>query len=354
MPQAAADGVCRKNVMILNFVASSWTIGRCWDIGFPTEGFIQKTGSPTKFSHWDAETQISAAETAFCRSSHPSNLVHPRLRWLEVKRTSTTSFAANFSLVHPQEKILTVNSFCSTGNLLVTAFVGCEQNPFNLAAKACQAPQQTLFPPTQAQVWGEHVLATSREDRTSVTIVPSIKWQNIHLHTCIDQIWASSIRLSMQQQFLEIWTIPAFLIFWVYIIYNKLHLVGQAGTQWVDNPTPPPVQDMVPWAFVKFKEIERIEWAGPIVNQSFLQSIFPKCFRHYRMSKSCEGCFPLVKEASICHVWWDLQVYQWVDNPSYGRPAATPPQPYVQVGQLCHLWSLFQFVSPGPLESCLN
>jgi len=42
---------------------------------------------------------------------------------------------------------------------------------------------------------------------------------------------------------------------------------AQAGTQWVDNPTPPPVQDMV---------------------------------------------------------------YQWVDNPSYGRPAATPPQPYVQ------------------------
>ena len=42
-------------------------------------------------------------------------------------------------------------------------------------------------------------------------------------------------------------------------VYNKLHLVGQAGTQWVDNPTPPPVQDMVPWAFVKFKEIERIE-----------------------------------------------------------------------------------------------
>lgn len=44
------------------------------------------------------------------------------------------------------------NSFCSTGNLLVTAFVDSEQNPFNLAAKACQAPQQPMFPPTQAQV----------------------------------------------------------------------------------------------------------------------------------------------------------------------------------------------------------
>ncbi|CAL1136834.1 unnamed protein product, partial [Cladocopium goreaui] len=42
---------------------------------------------------------------------------------------------------------------------------------------------------------------------------------------------------------------------------------SQAGTQWVDSPTPPPVQDMV---------------------------------------------------------------YQWVDNPSYGRPAAPPHQPYVQ------------------------
>lgn len=57
----------------------------------------------------------------------------------------------------------------------------------------------------------------------------------------------------MQQQFPEILNSSCF------SDLCTAYLIGQAGTQWVDNPTPPPVQDMVPWARVKLKEIERIE-----------------------------------------------------------------------------------------------
>ena len=45
--------------------------------------------------------------------------------------------------------------------------------------------------------------------------------------------------------------------------------MGQAGTQWVDNPTPPPVQDMVPWARVKF-EGDWEDW----MSRSYCQSLF--------------------------------------------------------------------------------
>ena len=217
-----------------------------------------------------------------------------------------------FSLVHPQENILTLST------AKATCFVGSGQNPFNLAAEACKAPQQPMFPPTQAQVWGEHVLATSREDRTSVTILPSIKC--IRALIRLDQVGSGwPCNNSFRRFSLHIW--------WARLVHNgwttqhlRRYKTWCLGHVW------------------NLKEIERIEWAGPIVNHSFLRSIFPKCFGRYRMSKSCERC------CTFCYMWWDLQVYQWVDNPSYGRPAATPPQPYVQVGQLCHLCSLFQFV----------
>ena len=165
-----------------------------------------------------------------------------------------------------------------------------------------------MFPPTQAQVWGEHVLATSREDRTSVTILPSIKC--IRALIRFDQVGSGwPCNNSFRRFSLHIW--------WARLVHNgwttqhlRRYKTWCLGHVW------------------NLKEIERIEWAGPIVNHSFLRSIFPKCFGRYRMSKSCERC------CTFCYMWWDLQVYQWVDNPSYGRPAATPPQPYVQVGQL--------------------
>lgn len=69
---------------------------------------------------------------------------------------------------------------------------------------------------------------------------------------------------------------------------------------------------------------------------SWLSSQFPA----YLSCSSIQlGSWVKICRGNSCWLWpfteaTTCQVYQWVDNPSYGRPAHAPPQPYVQAGSL--------------------